>query len=127
MKVTKFGRVDIYVKDMDKAIEFFTKFLGVKFPEPRTLEQDDAKITATYPLGIGLLAPLIPDGPTAKYIERRGEGALLIQLRVPNVEEAMAEANSMGVRRIGKTPRLHPKDTYGVIFELLPEETNQST
>ncbi len=126
MKVEKVGHIDIYVKDLDKAIEFFTKFLGAKFPEPRALAQNDYRVTVTEPLGIALVAPVMADGPVAKTIALKGEGVALVQLRVPNVDEAVDEAKSMGVRSIRvlqgagrKTALLHPKDTYGVIFELI--------
>ncbi len=73
-----------------------------------------------------------PDGPIAKYLEKRGEGIQHIAFRVENIEEALAELKEKGIRLIDEKPRigaggakiafLHPKDTHGVLIELSERE-----
>jgi len=73
-----------------------------------------------------------PDGPIAKYLEKRGEGIQHIAFRVDNLEEALAELKDKGIRLIDEKPRqgaggakiafLHPKSTHGVLIELSERE-----
>lgn len=49
--------------------------------------------TAFFPVGdteVELLESTSPDGPIAKYIEKKGEGIQHIAFRVENIEEALA-------------------------------------
>ncbi|MBS7250144.1 MAG: hypothetical protein KIH08_06085 [Candidatus Freyarchaeota archaeon] len=58
-------------------------------------------------------------------MEKRGEGLYAIVFKVPNIEEAAAELEKKGVRRVGtldlgalKEVMFHPKDTHGVMIIL---------
>ena len=46
-----------------------------------------------------------PDGPIAKYLEKRGEGIQHIAFQVKNLEEALAELKEKGVKLIDEKPR----------------------
>ena len=71
---------------------------------------------------------LIPDGPVAKFLAKKGEGIHHIAFRVENIEAALEELKEKGVRLIDEKPRkgaggkkiafLHPKATNGVLVEL---------
>jgi methylmalonyl-CoA/ethylmalonyl-CoA epimerase len=87
--------------------------------------------TAFFPVGeseVELLESTAPDGPIAKYIEKKGTGIQHVALRVENIDEALAELKQKGVQLIDQTPRhgaggariafLHPKATGGVLVEL---------
>jgi methylmalonyl-CoA/ethylmalonyl-CoA epimerase len=75
-----------------------------------------------------LLASTSPDGPIAKYIDKKGQGIQHVAFRVENIEEALAELKEKGVKLIDEKPRkgaggakiafLHPKATNGVLVEL---------
>ena len=75
-----------------------------------------------------LLESTSPDGPVAKFIEKRGQGFQHIAFRVANIEEALAELKEKGIQLIDQVPRigaggakiafLHPKATGGVLVEL---------
>jgi len=95
-------------------------------------EVNDQKVrTAFFKLGetkIELLESTEPDGPIAKFIEKKGEGIHHIAYAVNNLKEAIKEAESNGVQLIDKEPRkgaeglnitfLHPKSANGVLIEL---------
>ena len=87
--------------------------------------------TAFFKVGqtkIELLEPTSEDSTIAKFIEKRGEGIHHIAFAVPDVQTALDEAESKGVRLIDKAPRggaegldiafLHPKSTCSVLTEL---------
>ena len=75
-----------------------------------------------------LLESTSPDGPVAKYIEKKGQGIQHIAFRVENIDEALKELKEKGIRLIDEKPRkgaggaqiafLHPKATGGVLVEL---------
>ena len=77
---------------------------------------------------VELLESVEPDGPVAKYIEKRGEGIQHIAFRVDDINQCLAELKEKGVRLIDQTPRhgaggakiafIHPKETNGVLVEI---------
>ena len=73
---------------------------------------------------IGLTAP---DGDVAKFIEKRGEGIMLLSFNVDDTREAMAELEQAGYPFIGgarpfrdcEFAFIHPKKVNGVLLELI--------
>jgi methylmalonyl-CoA epimerase len=75
-----------------------------------------------------LLEATAEDSPIAKFVAKRGPGLHHVCLRVDDIEAALAELKSRGVRLIDETPRpgahhslvafLHPASTHGVLVEL---------
>ena len=125
MKIEKINYVMIMVKDLEKASKFFADLFDTEFGSYRESEGADARIVSS-PLGIELFTPLSPDGPTARVLERRGEGLSVLKLKVSKLEEAIADMESHGVRLVvrgkgpqGKIARFHPGDLYGVMIELV--------
>jgi methylmalonyl-CoA/ethylmalonyl-CoA epimerase len=87
--------------------------------------------TAFFPVGeseVELLESSAPDGPIAKYLEKRGEGIHHVAFRVDNLDAALEELKAKGVRLIDEKPRigaggarvafLHPQATNGILVEL---------
>ncbi len=130
MKIKGIDHLGIAVKNMKNGKEFWSDVLGLEFAGEETIEAQ--KVTTGFlPVGeseIELLESTSPDGPVAKYIEKKGEGIQHVALRVENVEEALKELKEKGIRLIDETPRigaggakiafLHPKATGGVLVEL---------
>ena len=125
MKAKKISHIAVMVKDLEEAKKLFTDLFGLEFGAPFETKDTDTKGVLS-PLGIELVSPLTPDGPTAQAMERRGEGFALLALDVPNIEEAIADMESHGVRLIGrinspagKAATFHPKDLHGIMIELI--------
>jgi len=130
MKVLKIDHLGIAVKSIDKGKNFWTDVLGLEFEGSETVEPQKVT-TAFFPVGeseVELLESTAPDGPIAKYLEKKGEGIQHIAFRVKNIEDALNELKEKGVRLIDEKPRmgaggakiafLHPKATHGVLVEL---------
>lgn len=130
MKITKIDHLGIAVKSIDDGKNFWTDVLGLTFAGTDTVETQKVT-TAFFPVGeseVELLESTSPDGPVAKYIEKKGEGIQHIAFRVENIEAALQELKEKGIRLIDETPRigaggakiafLHPKATAGVLVEL---------
>lgn len=129
MNPTRIDHIGIAVNSIEEASKVYTA-LGLTAHGVEEVAEQKVKV-AFFPCGdseIELLESTSPDGPIAKFIEKKGEGIQHIALRVDNLEEALAEMKAKGIRLIDETPRygaggakiafLHPKSTGGVLIEL---------
>lgn len=134
MKILKIDHLGVAVTSIDQGKSFWTDVLGLSFAGTETVNEQKVT-TAFLPVGeseVELLESTAPDGPVAKFIEKRGEGFQHVAFRVENIEEALAELKAKGIRLIDETPRkgaggakiafLHPKSTNGVLVELCERE-----
>jgi len=130
MKILKIDHLGIAVSSIEQGKSLWTDALGLKFEGAETVEEQKVT-TAFFPVGeseVELLESTAPDGPVAKFLEKRGEGIHHIAFRVENLEEALAELKEKGIKLIDEKPRkgaggariafLHPKATNGVLVEL---------
>ncbi len=123
MKVEKIDHVTILVKDLEKAGKLYSDLFGISFSSPKEDKEFDVR-NLISPVGIGLVAPLSPDGVMAKTLERRGEGVTVVVLKVNNIAKASAEMKAKGIRQVGgsdKSALFHPKDLNGVTIELVQD------
>jgi methylmalonyl-CoA/ethylmalonyl-CoA epimerase len=134
MKILKIDHLGIAVNSIEEAKKLFHDILGLKFEGTETVEEQKVT-TAFFPVGdseVELLESTAPDGPIAKYLEKRGEGIQHIAFRVDNLDQALGELKDKGIRLIDENPRkgaggakiafLHPKSTHGVLIELSERE-----
>lgn len=130
MKVLKVDHIGIAVKNLDETLKFYTEALGLEVHGTETVEEQKVKV-AFLPLGdteVELLESTSPDGPIAKYIEKKGEGIQHLAFKVENIEEAIEYMKEKGFRMIDEKPRygaggakiafMHPKSSHGVLVEL---------
>lgn len=130
MKILKIDHLGIAVNSIDEGKNFWTDVLGLTFEGTETVEEQKVT-TAFLPVGeseVELLESTAPDGPIAKYLEKKGQGIQHVAFRVDDIEAALAELKEAGVRLIDEKPRrgaggakiafLHPKATSGVLVEL---------
>jgi methylmalonyl-CoA/ethylmalonyl-CoA epimerase len=130
MKILKIDHLGIAVNSIDSGKDFWSGVLGLDFEGAETVAEQKVT-TAFFPVGeseVELLESTAPDGPVAKYIEKRGQGIQHVAFRVENIDEALAELKEKGVQLIDQKPRtgaggakiafLHPKATNGVLVEL---------
>lgn len=130
MKILKIDHLGIAVNSIDEGKSFWSDVLGLAFEGAETVEEQKVT-TAFFPVGeseVELLESTSPDGPVAKYIEKRGQGVQHIAFRVEDIDAALAELKAKGIQLIDQQPRhgaggakiafLHPKATGGVLVEL---------
>ncbi len=130
MKVLKIDHLGIAVNSIDEGKNFWSDVLGLKFEGAETVAEQKVT-TAFFPVGeseVELLESTAPDGPVAKFIEKKGAGFQHVAFRVENIDEALAELKEKGIKLIDETPRigaggatialLHPTATTGVLVEL---------
>jgi methylmalonyl-CoA/ethylmalonyl-CoA epimerase len=130
MKVNKIDHICIAVKDLEAARKVWEPILGKSKPDDPYVDEPEKIRVARYWLGdVGfeLMESTSPDGEVAKFIEKRGEGIMLIGLNVDNTREAMEELKGKGYTFIGgarpfrncEFAFVHPKDVNGVLLELI--------
>ena len=130
MKILKIDHLGIAVNSIDEGKKFWSDVLGLSFEGTETVAEQKVT-TAFFPVSeseVELLESTAPDGPVAKYIEKKGQGIQHVAFRVENVEAAIEELKQKGIRLIDEKPRkgaggaliafLHPKSTSGVLVEL---------
>jgi methylmalonyl-CoA/ethylmalonyl-CoA epimerase len=130
MKILKIDHLGIAVNSIDEGKNFWSAILGLHFEGTETVAEQKVT-TAFFPVGeseVELLESTAPDGPVAKYIEKKGQGIQHVAFRVENIEAALEELKAKGVQLIDQQPRkgaggakiafLHPKATNGVLVEL---------
>lgn len=124
----RIAHIGIAVADLDAALAFYRDVLGL---EPHPTETADGAAIASLPFGeseVELLAPLTPDGPIARFLDRRGPGIHHVCYRVPDLDRALDACRRAGYRLIDEVPRtgaggrriafVHPKATAGILLEL---------
>ena len=130
MELTHIEHIGIAVANLEEAISFYEKALGLTCY--RIEEVADQKVkTAFFRVGqtkIELLESTSPDGPVGKFIEKKGQGLHHLAFAVNNIESQLETIASKGVRLIDTHPRkgaeeldiafIHPSASHGVLIEL---------
>jgi len=128
--IEKIDHIGIAVKSVKETSKLLSNILGLKITGEEIIEEQKVKV-AFLPLGdseLELLESTSPEGPIARFIEKKGEGIQHIAFRVNNIEEVLEKLKKEGVRLIDEKPRygadgakiafLHPKSTNGILIEL---------
>ena len=134
MKVQKLEHIGIAVSSLDEAIPYWENVLGLKCYNIEEVADQKVK-TSFFKVGdikIELLESTSEEGTIAKFIEKKGQGVHHLAFAVDNVEEALGDVESKGIKLIDKAPRLgaeglsiaflHPKSTFGVLTELCEDK-----
>jgi methylmalonyl-CoA/ethylmalonyl-CoA epimerase len=131
--LTTIDHVGIAVPDLDEAVAFYARVLGVRSVHEETNEEQGVR-EAMLAVGDGetriqLLAPLSPDSTIARFLNRSGPGLQQLAFRVDDVEAVSATLRERGLRLMYDAPRrgtsgsrvnfVHPKDAGGVLVELV--------
>lgn len=130
---TAIDHVGVAVADLDAAITFYRDVLGMALVHEES-NPDQGVREAMMAVGdsgsfVQLLAPLAPDSPIGKFLDRNGPGLQQVACRVDDIEAVSETLRSRGLRLLYDTPRrgtagawinfVHPKDVGGVLLELV--------
>lgn len=122
--------IGIAVESLEKSQDFY-QILGWKNLPTEIVQSEQVKVgflKLSNHCSIELLESTTPEGPIAKFIQRRGPGIHHICLRVENIYEVLKKLKDKQVQLINEEPRLgahnclvafiHPRSTGGVLIEL---------
>ncbi|MDP9418054.1 MAG: methylmalonyl-CoA epimerase [Actinomycetota bacterium] len=133
--LTGIDHVGLAVRDLDGAIEFHERVFGMRVVHEEVNEEQGVR-EAMLAVGgdaagarVQLLAPLRPDSPIARFLERAGEGVQQVAYRVDDIDTTCAGLRGQGLRLLYDEPRrgtagsrinfVHPEDAGGVLVELV--------
>jgi methylmalonyl-CoA/ethylmalonyl-CoA epimerase len=131
--LTRIDHVGLAVRDLDAAIEFYARTFDVHLVHEEVNEEQGVR-EAMLAVGssgscIQLLAPLRPDSPIGKFLERSGEGIQQVAYTVDDVAAVSQTLRERGMRVLYDEPKrgtagslvnfVHPKDAMGVLIELV--------
>ena len=122
--------IGIAVSNIEESIAYYTNVLGLKLLKIEEVETQQVKV-AFIDAGnvkIELLEPMSEKSAVHGFIEKRGQGIHHVAFGVTSIEERMQELRDQGVRLLSEGPLpgaggaqvafLHPKDSFGVLYEL---------
>lgn len=137
--LVRIDHVGVAVADLDAAIERYQRIFGMRCVHVETNREQGVReaMMAVGPTPGGgcvqLLAPLGPDSPIARFLDRHGPGVQQVAYTVTDLAATSAALRERGVRLLYDQPRrgtagsrinfVHPKDAGGVLIELV-ERTN---
>jgi methylmalonyl-CoA/ethylmalonyl-CoA epimerase len=128
------GRIDhvgVAVDDMDAALALYRDSLGLPLSHRERVEEQgvDAALLAVGDGHVELLAPLGPETPVGKYLERRGPGLHHVAYAVADIDAELERLRGAGLRLIDEHPRVgirnsrvafvHPSAVGGVLTEIV--------
>ncbi len=131
--VQRIDHVGIAVADLDAAKDFYARVFGLATVHEEVNEEQGVREAMVDVAGSGsflqLLAPLRPDSPIGRFLERSGEGMQQLAFRVHDIDAASERLRAAGVRLLYPEPKrgtagsrvnfAHPKDCGGVLVELV--------
>ncbi|UKN42289.1 methylmalonyl-CoA epimerase [Mycobacterium lepromatosis] len=138
--VTTIDHVGIAVADLDAAIAWYHDHLGMILVHEEVNDDQgirEAMLSAQgAPIGtaqIQLMAPTDESSPIAKFLDKHGPGIQQLACRVSDLDSLTEQLRAQGVRLVYDAPRqgtsnarinfIHPKDTGGVLIELVEPAT----
>ncbi len=126
--------IAVAVANLDKAIEFFEKTLGLELTHRESMASHGVE-TATFNLGgaaIELVEGKGEESAVRKFVKTRGEGIHHIAFEVEDLEGTLEAFAAKGVRPVDESPRpgkentrvsfLHPKSTWNILIELVESD-----
>ncbi len=130
MKINKIDHICIAVNSLEAARRVWEPVLGKSAPDDEYVDESEKIRVARYWLGgVGfeLMESTSPDGEVAKFIEKRGEGVMVVSLNVDDTRAAMGELKEKGYPLIGSARPfrncefafVHPKKMNGVLLEII--------
>lgn len=130
MKANKIDHISIAVRNLEEARRSWELVLGRTAPDDAYVDEAEQIRVARYWLGgVGfeLMESLSPDGEVARFIERHGEGVMLVSLNVDSTRAAVRELEAAGYPLVGDVRAfrdcefafVHPRAMSGVLLEVI--------
>jgi methylmalonyl-CoA/ethylmalonyl-CoA epimerase len=131
--LVRIDHVGVAVPDLDAAIEHHERVFGMRCVHLETNQEQGVReaMLEVGPEGglLQLLAPLRPDSPIARFLDRHGPGVQQVAYTVADLDATSARLRERGVRLLYDAPKrgtagsrinfVHPRDAGGVLVELV--------
>jgi methylmalonyl-CoA epimerase len=129
-----FSRIDhvgVAVAELGPALELYRDRFELVAAHREVVEEQgvEAVLLDVGENHVELLAPLAPDTPVGRFLERNGPGLHHLAYQVADIERTLGELRDAGLELIDERPRtgirgsrvafLHPRSTVGVLTEIV--------
>ena len=129
-----FSRIDhvgVAVAELEPALELYRDRFELVAAHREVVEEQgvEAVLLDVGENHVELLAPLAPDTPVGRFLERNGPGLHHLAYQVADIERTLGELRDAGLELIDERPRtgirgsrvafLHPRSTVGVLTEIV--------
>jgi methylmalonyl-CoA/ethylmalonyl-CoA epimerase len=135
LKVNYVDHISIAVRDLGKAEEDYKNAFGWKV-SGRYIDVDEKIRVVYFKVGstmLELMEDIDGTGEVARFIERRGEGVMVLSYNVDNCNQSLELLKRNGAKMIDAKPRLakelnryfgfiHPKTCHGILSEVIDGE-----
>lgn len=124
-----FDHVAVAVPSIRDAATVLERLTGASCSPVQTVGSQGVRVAFVGP--VELLEPVDPEGPVARFLERRGPGLHHIAYRTPDIRREVERLGSAGLVFVDPQPRqgahgqvafIHPKSTGGVLVELVQRD-----
>ena len=129
-RVKKVLHMGLAPHDVKKALDFWSKHLGLTLSHEEEVPRDQVK-TYFLPLGesqVEILEAKGKNSPIQKFLDKKGAGIHHLCLEVEGLNDLLSQLKKRGVRLIDEKPRpgahgyqiafIHPESTGGILLEL---------
>jgi methylmalonyl-CoA/ethylmalonyl-CoA epimerase len=128
---TRIDHVGVAVEEIEPALALWRDRFAMSVAHREVVEEQgvEAVLLDVGENHVELLAPLGPDTPVGKFIDRRGPGLHHVAYQVADIESVLQALRSQGQRLIDERPRvgirnsrvafLHPAGAGGVLTEIV--------
>jgi methylmalonyl-CoA/ethylmalonyl-CoA epimerase len=122
-RIIEFITINLATRDLDGTLAKW-RAIGLSNLSPAHMPLPPAEITdVTLPLGpsgaVSVIAPASPTSPVQRFLDKRGNGAYSIAVRVDSLAEVMNEWTAAGMQWVLPVPYEFPPGTPAGRF--LPE------
>jgi len=137
MELLRVDHIGVAVADLAAARVLWEGKLGLAAKGVEEVPSQKVKV-AFLPLAglkFELLQATDPESPIAKHVAKRGEGLHHVAFEVPDIRKAMSDARAQGTAPLTAEPGrgaagklvcfLHPRDTGGVLVELVQPSSTE--
>lgn len=128
---TRIDHIGIAVTDIDAALALYEQSYEMTLVHREVVAEQgvEAVLLDVGENHVELLAPLGPETPVGKFLDRRGPGIHHVAYQVADIESELARLTAAGVELLDATPRVgirgsrvafcHPRSTGGVLTEIV--------
>lgn len=124
----------VAVRSISDALVLYRDALGLEVAHETVVDAEQVKV-AMLPAGetrIELLEPTEESSVIGRFLAKRGEGLHHVAMEVDDLDAAVAELESKGLRLVNAEPRIgaegyryvfvHPASSGGVLLELIERQ-----
>jgi methylmalonyl-CoA/ethylmalonyl-CoA epimerase len=125
----RIDHIGIAVKNLDETVAFYRQVMGLEVSSSEVFNGMKIAFLRIGDSELELLEDLTSDGAIARHVAKRGEGMQHVAYRVDDIEQALQDMRTKGIKLIDERPRpgarnarvafLHPKSTKGVLIEFV--------